>query len=198
MKIFLSISMIACLLGSFVQAEEANIDEQLISQYDIKAEEVSNALLKELGFALKKQMKEAGPDAAVEVCSDLAPKIVNRISLEKGWRVTRVGTRARNPLLGMADDWEQSAFEIFEQRKRAGESLKDQHYSEISREKSGTYYRYAKALAVMPICTTCHGDANSVPKAVLTNYPNDLATGYHAGDLRGAVSIKIPLNNNEQ
>lgn len=57
----------------------------------------------------------------VKVCTDLAPHIAGRLSRDQGWRVTRVGTRVRNPLLGMPDAWEQQVLALFAARAAKGE-----------------------------------------------------------------------------
>lgn len=177
-----------------VNAEQkTDIDETIIAQFQPQAEEVSQRLLQELSTELKHQMKHAGVDAAVQVCSTLAPQIVNRISVEKGWRVTRIGTRVRNPLLGTADSWESEALTYFQQQKIAGYPLKAMRFSAVTEETAGRFYRYVRPLALKPECAVCHGDATNVPDSIHKIYPHDLAVGYKAGDLRGAVSIKIPL-----
>ncbi|MGB5539030.1 MAG: hypothetical protein WBO37_02975, partial [Gammaproteobacteria bacterium] len=59
------------------------------------AQAASSAFLKQLGGAMQREMQAGGPVAAMKVCRDVAPDITNDISLEKGWKVTRVGTRVR-------------------------------------------------------------------------------------------------------
>jgi hypothetical protein len=53
-------------------------------------------------------------------------------------------------------------------------------------------------LGTQPICLTCHGSGEQIPPAVQAMlaryYPLDQAQGYQAGDLRGAVSIKQPMD----
>jgi len=48
-----------------------------------------------------------------------------------------------------------------------------------------------------PVCLQCHGEpaklAPGVAEALKELYPDDQATGYSLGDLRGAISIRIPL-----
>ena len=180
-SIFLSAVLLSCSVP--VIADQ-------ITDYEQEAKDVTGQLLKELGSALKQQMKEGGPEAAINTCAELAPEIVNRISIEKGWRVTRVGTRVRNPLFGTPDSWEQDAFAYFERRKAGGNELGSMTYSEIVVEPDGRYYRFMKPLGVKPVCTVCHGDASQVPESIKTKYPHDRATGYKPGDLRGGVSIK--------
>lgn len=151
----------------------------------------------ELGSAFKKEMAAGGPVGTVNVCSKVAPSIAGRISRQKGWRVTRVGTRVRNPLLGMPDAWEQKVLADFQRRAAKGESLDRMSFSEVVTEPDGKYFRYMKAIGIKPMCLACHGPENKIAPAVRKilneRYPHDKATGYKVGDLRGAISIKAPL-----
>jgi hypothetical protein len=171
------------------------------SQREQAAVKVTGTFLKELGAAMKQKMSKGGPVEAIMVCGDLAPDMANRLSRENGWRVTRVGTRVRNPLLGMPDAWEQDILEKFEALAAKGEILADMTYSEVVSEPGGQYFRFMKPIAVQPKCLLCHGPKETIPKSIkdiLTKqYPFDAATGYKAGDLRGAVSIKQPLNGHD-
>jgi hypothetical protein len=55
-----------------------------------------------------------------------------------------------------------------------------------------------KAIGVAPQCLMCHGSTEQIAEPLRvqlqTLYPHDRAVGYRAGDLRGAVSIKQPLD----
>jgi hypothetical protein len=79
------------------------------------AQQVADGFLQELGGALKAEMAKGGPQDAIRVCREIAPAIANRLSLENGWQVTRVGTRVRNPLLVTPDAWEQQVFQQFQE-----------------------------------------------------------------------------------
>jgi len=171
---------------------------QNIEQRHQAAEEASKIFLKKLGSTMKAEMKTNGPVAAIKVCSDVAPDIATDISLEKGWKVTRVGTRVRNPMLAMPDVWEQKVLAEFLERANKGESMRNMVYSELVIEPNGKHFRFMKAIGVKPLCLTCHGGQSDIPEAVKAalqaRYPHDQATGYKPGDLRGAVSIKQPVN----
>ena len=162
-----------------------------------EAVETTQAFVKKLGSAMKKEMKAGGPVAAVKVCSELAPQITAEISRNKGWKVTRVGTRVRNPMLGMPDNWEQQVLTQFSDRASKGETFDKMAFAEVVEEKNGKYFRFMKAIGMKGQCLTCHGDSAkmdpAVKKLINERYPHDQATGYMAGDLRGAVSIKRPL-----
>ena len=168
------------------------------NQREQAAVKVTGAFLQELSAAMKREMSKGGPVEAIRVCRELAPEIANRLSRENGWRVTRVGTRVRNPLLGLPDAWEQKVLGEFAARAANGEALAKMTHSEVVSEPGGQYFRFMKPIAVQPKCLLCHGPKETIPASiqnVLTNhYPFDAATGYKAGDLRGAVSIKQPLS----
>ena len=168
-----------------------------LAQREQAAKDVTSAFVKELGGTLKAEMEKGDVQAAIKVCRDIAPTIANRLSLENGWKVTRVGTRVRNPMIGTSDIWEQGILDQFKQRAAAGEEYSKMLFSEIVTESNGQYYRFMKPIAVAPQCLACHGDTSQIPDAIQaalkTHYPHDAATGYKEGDLRGAVSIKQPL-----
>lgn len=158
----------------------------------------STAFMQQLGRAMKTEMKNNGPVAAIKVCTEISPATAGEISRKTGWKVTRTGTRVRNPALAMPDTWEQRILAQFQARANSGESLKNMTYSEWVNEPNGKYFRFMQAIGVEPVCLTCHGSSSGIPdsvKAVLQErYPHDQATGYKAGDLRGAVSIKRPMS----
>lgn len=159
----------------------------------------SKTLVTELGGVLKKQIKASGPAEAISVCREVAPSITGRISNANGWQMTRVSHRYRNALLGMPDGWEKSVLKDFEKRRKAGEDLKKVAYSEVVTDAAGDrYFRFMKALPTGDICLTCHGGKDDIPAAVQEKlralYPMDQATGFKKGELRGAISIKQPMN----
>lgn len=158
------------------------------------ASEVAMGFVRELGAAMTREMAKGGPTEAIKVCAELAPEIAGRLS--------RVGTRVRNPLLGMLDAWEQKVLGEFAERATKGEAFAGMTQSEVVTEPSGRYYRFMKAIAVQPQCLLCHGPVATIPgeiqQRLKAQYPFDTATGYQAGELRGAVSIKQPFNEPNQ
>ncbi len=169
-----------------------------ISRRETAAREVAAAFIQGLGTALKNEMGKGGPAAAISVCKEIAPDIAGKLSRTHGWRVTRVGTRVRNPMLGLPDVWEQQVLARFVERAGRNESFKDMVYSEVVSEPNGRYYRFMQAIGVQELCLTCHGPKDQIPQSVrdalARHYPADQATGYRLGELRGAISIKQPLS----
>ncbi|NOT17843.1 MAG: DUF3365 domain-containing protein [Sulfuriferula sp.] len=155
------------------------------------------ALLMQLGGVLKKEMSTDGPVAAVGVCKQAAPAIAADVSKQTGMQVSRVGTRVRNTELGTPDAWNNQALAQFADRLAKGESAESMEFAQIVTEPTGKYLRYAKAITLQPMCLTCHGPAAYIPDGVkaklAADYPNDKATGYNVGDLRGAVVVRRAL-----
>jgi len=159
--------------------------------------ETAGQLIQQLGAQLRAELAKGGPEGAVAVCKNVAPELAGRLSRETGWRVSRVSLKTRNPLLGSPDAWEQRGLEEFDRRVAAGEKAETLEVTEVVEEPAGRYYRYMKALPVQPLCLTCHGTAETIPPEVQqrlrVEYPNDRASGYRAGQVRGAVTVKRPL-----
>ena len=165
------------------------------------ARATASDLIQRLGAVLKKEMAAGGPDHAIAVCRDIAPGLAGELSRKMGARVSRVSLKTRNPLLGQPDAWEQQVLADFEEQAAQGAKPETLERAEVVIEPRGRFFRYMKAIPVQPLCLACHGakDAISAPvKARLAaDYPHDNATGYTLGQLRGAVTIKQPLETSE-
>jgi hypothetical protein len=180
-----------------VSAVSVAAAEQEVGPREQAAKQTAVAFMKELGGSLNLHLAQGDAVAAITVCKDIAPTIANRYSRENGWKVTRVGTRVRNPMIGTPDAWEQEVLVQFEERIRRGENHAGMSFSEVVSEPGGQYFRYMQAIGVAPACLSCHGDTQAIGdvmrKRLQLEYPHDQAVGYQVGELRGAVSIKQPL-----
>ncbi len=159
---------------------------------------IAGQLLNSLGHKLKTALSTDGPLAAVSVCKEAAPAIANSLSVEHGVQITRVGTRVRNQKMGIPNVWQKEALTQFEERLAAGEKPADLEYWKVVETANGKReLHYAKAIAVQPQCLSCHGQPQDIPatlaEKIRQEYPNDQATGYSVGKLRGAVVITKPL-----
>jgi hypothetical protein len=186
-------SLAAVLIGLGVATANAQDVEQLRAE----ARSVAGGLMQKLGGALKKEMSERGPEGAIQVCKRLAPDIAAELSNQHGIKISRVSLKPRNPVLGWPDAWEQGVLAQFDAKAAAGDKPETLEHAEIVSEPAGRFFRYMKALPVQPMCLGCHGDTQSIPAAVkeqlAKDYAADRATGYSAGQIRGAITIKKPL-----
>lgn len=137
-------------------------------------------------------MAEGGPAHAVTVCRDEAPQIAARLSASSCWTVRRVGTRVRNAATGTADAWEQAQLADMAAQLDAGTPASRLARTAVVAGRE----RYAAPILATGPCLVCHGDpATQQPamaEALARDYPQDQATGYRDGALRGAFSLSRP------
>jgi hypothetical protein len=177
---------------AIAQAQAAD-DAKLLTE----SRETAVSLLQQLSVKLRATLAENGPEGSVPVCKSVAPELAGKLSRETGWRVARVSLRTRNPLLGTPDAWEQRVLESFDRKAAAGEKPDTLEFGEVVEEPAGRYYRYLKAIPVSPLCVACHGPRDQLSPflqdQLKAEYPHDKGVGYSPGQIRGAVTIKRPL-----
>lgn len=187
--------LILALLPAFVLAACASAPsaEKQAAMAD-EARKAAGSLAQALGGELKQAMTAGGPEAAIGVCKDRAPKIAADVSQKTGMQVTRVSPKNRHPN-AVPDAWEAQAQASLENRLAAGEKPETLDTWQVVDTPNGKVFRYAKALPVGAVCLNCHGEniTDGVKAKLASEYPNDKATGYTAGMLRGLISIKRPL-----
>ncbi len=162
--------------------------------------DIASAMLKELGLTSQAAMANGGPENAIGVCKTQAPEIAENLSTKHQLQVARVGTRARNAVMGQPNEWQALALKQFEARLASGDKPHDIEYVQLT--KSGAYdleLRYAKPIVMQAMCTACHGSTEQITPSVKAKleqmYPNDKAVDYKPGDLRGAVVVTRILSN---
>ena len=162
------------------------------------AREVARTLTSRLQQALQSTLASGDVSGAIAACNQMAPGYTQQVSTERGWRVTRVSLKPRNPLLGAPDPWEQGILQQFDRAAADGVDPMTLEAAAVVEEPQGKRLRYMKALPVQAACVTCHGPAETLaPEVAATlreRYPHDRAVGYAAGDVRGALSVKIPID----
>ncbi|MGB7325390.1 MAG: DUF3365 domain-containing protein [Rubripirellula sp.] len=141
-----------------------------------------DALFMKLSGRLMEAMTNQGPAAAITVCQKEAPAIAKTVSDEKGLQIGRTGVRLRNPN-NVAPAW---AKELVQDKIDTPTfvSLDNGH-----------------SAALLPInlkaqCLMCHGPKDEIAPVIqeqLTKlYPDDQATGFKEGELRGWFWIENP------
>lgn len=148
--------------------------------------------------AMQTAVKEQGPVGAIGVCKEKAPQLLQEIRQQTGWEIRRVSLKTRNAATGTPDVWEARQLAEFNIRVANGAKPETLEVGEIVTGADGKRsYRYMKALPVAEVCQTCHGAAASLSgdlqAALAKDYPQDRATGYTTGEVRGALTVKRPL-----
>ena len=178
-----------CFLGlSVVQAPAQ--DSDMLSQSRV----ISQAMLKELGQKLQSAMTEGGAVNAIGVCNTQAPEIAGRVSAQNQVKLSRVGTRARNPVMGVPNEWQARALAQFDAGLARGDKPAEMEFSEtITKSDGSKEFHFAKPIVLQPMCVACHGGPEQISPEVKSKlselYPNDKAVNYQPGQLRGAVVL---------
>jgi len=175
----------ALMAGMYAQAEDAPMLES--------ARKVASEMPVKLQAMLQDEIAKGGLASAVAACSEKAPKMAKAASEKTGWAIRRVSLGNRNPK-AVPDAWERTALEDFDRRKAAGEAVATlEKYAEVD-TGGRKEFRYMKALQMQKACLACHGAADTIAPEVAekihTLYPDDKATGYVEGQLRGAITMR--------
>jgi hypothetical protein len=139
-----------------------------------------------------------GVVGAIPVCKEKAPALLKARAEELGWKMRRVSLKTRNPERGTPDAWETAQLTSFDVRAAAGEPATALEVGEVMTQADGTQmFRYMRAIPVGDVCLSCHGAtaeiAPEIKDELAKTYPQDRATGYSKGQIRGALTIERPL-----
>jgi hypothetical protein len=159
-----------------------------------QARQISDELTDKVRGLLLTELEKGGYDGAIRVCSEVAQNITQEFNRDTGHSVRRVSLGYRNTK-DIPDDYESRMLKRLDRQNR--EKRLPPEYYEVVRERGQDYLRYFKPIVAGKMCLNCHGQPDQIPPLVTAvlkeKYPNDRATGYREGDLRGAVSVKIAL-----
>ncbi|MDJ0938646.1 MAG: DUF3365 domain-containing protein [Woeseiaceae bacterium] len=123
-----------------------------------------------------------GPAAAISACNVEAPGIAAELSVN-GVRVGRSSHKLRNPANG-GPDWVTPLLDAY----LADTSNRSPVTVTLDDGRSG----YVEPIIAQPMCLTCHGEvlAPDIAERIAALYPEDQATGFAEGDLRGVFWVE--------
>ena len=193
--------VIAALIGLVLSPMAGRVSHSQQSHQDLQFEQalhearkVSAELAEKVRGLLLQEIERGGFENAARVCSELAQAITQQFNKRTGYYARRVSLRYRNPK-NIPDDYERRKLEELDFLNR--EKRLENEYVAVVKEGDREYLRYMKPLVAIPLCLVCHGPEENIPleiKAILVEkYPNDRATGFLGGDVRGTISVKIAL-----
>lgn len=142
-----------------------------------------DALFQRLSGKLMAAMAE-GPAQAIGVCQKEAPELALAVQEELGVQIGRVGVRLRNPN-NTGPDWAAPLI--------------------AARTETPVFVNLSNghAAALLPIklqsqCLMCHGPKEQIAPVIQSQltklYPNDEATGFQEGELRGWFWVEKPAS----
>jgi hypothetical protein len=179
---------IALLLGalSFSCQNEAQL--KYVEDSDLLAQEreISMKSFKALSGELKRAVNNGGPLNGVEVCNKKAIQITDSLSNVFGVEIKRTSLKLRNPG-NKADVLENMQLEKWE-------NSKDEELQAVLFEIDNGV-EFMAPITLGPPCMACHGDSETInpelKSLINEKYPNDKATGFNIGDLRGSWVVKF-------
>jgi signal transduction histidine kinase/ActR/RegA family two-component response regulator len=104
---------------------------------------------------------------------------------DNGYIFNNVSDQPRNPG-NHADKFELVAMDYFRANPKA-----EQRMEQIRDDAGKRWFHYTAPIWIEGYCLKCHGAAEDAPESIRQNYSESY--GYKAGDLRGVMSIKLPL-----
>lgn len=140
-----------------------------------------------LSGRLMEAIKTDGHPAAIHVCAMEAGDLLDGVAEAHGASIRRVTDRPRNPA-NRADARDLEVMEMIRAMIADGDTPKPVADENVVR---------MPIRVAMPLCLTCHGDpqrdiAPETLAAIRKRYPDDMATGYREGDLRGLWRVEMP------
>ncbi len=164
-------------LSRVPEAELSEVERERLAH----ARQAKKALAERLMGTLKAAVKDGDWDRGVEVCKTAAPSLTQSVSEELQVEIGRTSFAVRNPS-NAPRDWAEPWVE-----KKVEEDV-------ILRADSGGI-RYLSPIQLAEPCVTCHGTAEQIPDDVSVmlseKYPEDQATGFQPGDLRGYFWVEV-------
>lgn len=163
-----------------------------------RAEAAVADLAQSLRGALVAAMERSGPVGAVGFCHDEAPRITAAAGERHGVRIGRTGVRLRNPG-NRPEPWLAEVVVGFEREAAAGAAPLSLVAVAAEGLPPGIALRYARGIGTEAVCLVCHGPsvAEPVRAAIRQRYPDDAATGFGPGDLRGAFWVEVPRREDQ-
>lgn len=167
--------------------EPANY-EAAAPDYQHIGDSLIGATFDTLRSALGAAMKDRGAAGAVAFCNEKAYPITATYASQH-ITIRRVAEKFRNPGNAL-NNTDALQWNKFVSEKAGGKGIEPILIGE------NDLIHYYKPILLQPTCTACHGDREKdILPAVLTTidslYPDDLATGFSPGDLRGMWKVSF-------
>lgn len=156
-----------------------------------KAVDAAKDFSMQLREALMAAMAQGGPTAGIRVCRDHAPRIADAVSAKHGVALGRIGVRTRQPT-NRIDGWQRQVLDAW--AAQPADTAPSQWAPQVHHDADTNTLRWAKAIETEGTCLACHGSniSDSTRAALDEFYPDDRATGFLLGSLRGLIWVEVP------
>lgn len=198
MKPFLSLLTTLLIVSLLLEAcndknedtrREVSLTEAERSDFKAKGMQLAGETQKVLGSNLMKAISEGGPVNALEFCNIKAYPLTDSMAAAFKAHISRVTDLPRNPE-NAANNSQLNYINSSKQKLAAGNKI-DPNLSVIDGKITGYY-----PIITNQMCMQCHGSENGqIDKNTLEKlqelYPDDEATGYGVGELRGIWVVEM-------
>lgn len=146
--------------------------------------EIAMAVGKSLVGEVQKAMSEGGVERAINYCKVNALPITDSLAAMHNVSIKRTSLKTRNPLNAPSD---------LEREMLNKMALMENPAPELAAVKNGGHV-YFHPIPLQAFCQTCHGIPGETMQVetdslIKVHYPEDKATGFSEGDLRGMWAI---------
>ncbi|MGE0710816.1 MAG: DUF3365 domain-containing protein [Planctomycetota bacterium] len=146
------------------------------------AKAAAEALGKRLMARLQQALTSEGTAGGIRACSAEAQELTAAVAKEQGVAIGRTSFRLRNPK-NAPPEW-------------AREWVTAKVAEPRFQEQPDGRLRALLPIKLQPLCVVCHGPADQlgddVKQVLAERYPQDQATGFQPGDLRGWFWVELP------
>lgn len=145
-----------------------------------------------LAGKLQQAIQDSGIVYAIRFCNAEAYPLTDSLEMEFEAKIKRTADKVRNPN-NRPSEAEASILAEFQQLHDKGSEIRPV----AKAQEDGKVAYYQPILINNPLCLNCHGTVgetvqNENYEAIRKLYPEDAATGYQMGDLRGMWSMVFP------
>ncbi len=197
MKTRLNTAILLALLLCGCGGERGLTESEHREEAEKTARSAAQKLVGTLLGEVQRAMKDGGPANAVRTCAEKAQPLTAEVAAEFGVTMRRVTEKTRNPL-DTPDDYERRILARFADMHDGGKLSPETTHIEVTEAEGTKALRFMKPITMKKPCLACHAAPDQlspeVRSALADRYPDDQATGYREGDLRGAISVIVPLS----
>jgi hypothetical protein len=188
LRSLLLLLVVSGLLSCQTSSQKNRISPEEQSAYISKGKNITMRSFRAFSKEVMNALNEGGVQHAVGYCHQQAGSLIDSLEKVNQVKISRVSDKYRNPKNkpGLLD---MTVIETYQEQLSKGEEL--QSHLEITRDE---VVFYSPILILNPVCLNCHGETGSSLETgnfeyIKSLYPEDLATGYKLGDLRGVWKI---------
>lgn len=158
--------------------------------YKMKGMIIAKTTFKTFKAKIAKASEKGGLPAVVDFCHDNALKITDSIGQAHHVMIKRTSHKLRNPANKPDIDEEAVINEYLKAQKE------QKPMEPIVLKDAEGYVHFYAPIKIKPACLSCHGTPGkeipeNIYKMIKEKYPQDQATGFKVGDLRGIWDIKF-------